>query len=200
MSHEEAGDAAGNVALAERRKALLKLATSNGVERAERLVEKEQPRTGRKCARDCDALPLTARELARPSVAKDSRIESHESERNVAPFASLVVLAAQAKDELDVAAHAPMREQASILRYVADLTAQFDEIRRGDVARTDHDAPGVGGDEAVEAAEECRLSGTARADEGDAVSFLDVEAHSIERDDATESLDYRVRGERRRYD
>src|SRR3982750_3069464 len=112
----------------------------------------------RECTRHRDPLALTAGGLPGPPIAEEHWIEPNETKRSVALLPeSSVVVAIQPKDQLDIAANAPVRKQAPILRHVTDATTQFDEIHRGDVLSPDEHTPALRDHETIEAAKKRRL-------------------------------------------
>jgi hypothetical protein len=58
----------------------LKLGAGDGIERAERLVHKENRRIGSQSAGDTDALALAAGEFARAAGGKFDGIETHQAQ------------------------------------------------------------------------------------------------------------------------
>src|SRR6185369_7673871 len=93
------------------------------VERAERLVEEEYRGLGGEGAREGDALPLAARKLTRPAVGEFVRVETNKGQGASRTLQS-IRLAAQSEHQLNVSRDAPVREQAAVLRHVADVPTQ----------------------------------------------------------------------------
>ena len=71
-----------------REELVLEAVADDGVDRAERLVHEQDRRVGGQGARDADALPLAAGELARVAVAVARRVEPDEVEELVGALAA----------------------------------------------------------------------------------------------------------------
>src|SRR5262249_32097446 len=117
-------------------KGLLQIGAGNRVERAEWLVEENHVRLGREGTRDGHALALPARQLPPLSLGERAGVETHEAEGAVGPRVSIGD-AAEPGNQGDVAANAPVREEAAVLGDVADSTAECDRIERGGVGAID---------------------------------------------------------------
>ena len=94
----------------------------------------------------------------------------------------------QPQHELDVALHAPVRQQAAILRHVADPPSQLHRINRRDVDVVRANGAVIRIDEPIEAAKERALARSTLPDERDARARGHVERHTVERDDVAKSL------------
>ena len=118
----------------------LHLVTSDGVERAKRLVEQEQSGGGRECASHTDPLTLAARELVWAAVADLLRIEAYVPEqfRDSLPT-FLDRPAEQLRNQCDVLFNGPVGQQPKLLNHVADFPSQIDGVEGGDVLPVEPD-------------------------------------------------------------
>src|SRR5439155_17351682 len=103
----------------------------------------------------------------------------------------------ETEHQLDVALHAPVRQQATVLRHIADATPQRYRIELARVHVLDEDPASVRLDEAIEAAQQRRLAGSTLADQGEALPSGERQRHVIERDQVAEALRYVVGAKRR---
>ncbi len=109
------------------------MSVSRWIQRPERLVHQEQPRIGRERARDADALPLSARELARatsgrtpPPASRPGTAAAAHARRGVPGPVE------ETGHRLDVVLHAPVREEPALLDHVADAPPERDGILLAD--------------------------------------------------------------------
>jgi hypothetical protein len=102
------------------RKALLQICPRDRVESPEGLVQEHDAGFGRERPRDRYSLALTARQLSRPPLSKDARLQPNETERIIGPAFEVPIGSPQPEHELHVPADAPMGKKAAILRHVAD--------------------------------------------------------------------------------
>lgn len=188
-------DARHAKASAERGERVLELRSGDRIERTERLVEKQHRGFRRQGAGNRDTLALSAGELPRPSAGESRRIEADKRQR-LAGARGGVPYATQAQHQFDVSLHAPVRQQAAVLRHVADSTSEVDRVERGRVGAIDTHDPGIRIDEAVERTKESGLAGSALADERDGRARRDLERDIVERDDVSEPFGQVLRGER----
>ncbi len=120
MGHQHGG--LGEAAL-EVQELAVELEAGQGVESAEGLVEEDQGGIGGEGAGEGDALALASGELGGVSVPL-RRGEADQLQHLARPLpATVAVPAEETGDELDVALHAPVRDQAAVLRHVADPAA-----------------------------------------------------------------------------
>ncbi len=112
---------------------ILQVGAGEGIERGERLVEKENLRPWHQGARDGNALCLPAGELARPYPRFVGQADAVERARHAHPsFRSRILLQAEA----DIVGDAQPRKQARLLKDDADLL-----VRRGNDGAVEHDPP-----------------------------------------------------------
>jgi hypothetical protein len=129
VGHQQRGDPG---AAAQVQEHLLQVAAGDGVERAKGLVEQHHARFGRQGTRHGHPLTLPAGELVRPAGAERRRRQPHQVER--AHGGRLGIGAAhQPRHQRRVAQHRPVRQQAALLRHVADTAAQRDRVERAHV-------------------------------------------------------------------
>jgi hypothetical protein len=144
----------------------VELQTGQGVQGSERLVQEDEGGIGGEGAGEGHALALAPGELAGIAIGVGVRTEADQLQHLARPLpATVAVPAEEAGDELDVALHPPVGDQAAVLRHVADPAAQDDgiEVRR----RLPLDPHGSrrGLDHPVEGAEQGGLPRPALADQ-----------------------------------
>ena len=140
------------------------------VERAERLVEHEEPGRGRERAGERDALLLTARQFGDPAVLE--ALESDERERLACTrfgFGARPPLHAEPEDH--VADDVAMREERVVLEHQAELTAV--RRHRREIDAVPSHAPGRLGREPGDRAEEGALAAPARSQHAHDLAFVD---------------------------
>jgi hypothetical protein len=109
-------------------KLLLHLRSRDGIERAERFVENQNSRIGRKRACNTDALSLSSRKLAGITRRK-FRAQSYESQQlSHARGDPLPRPVLNPRHERDVAFHGEMRKQTAILNDIADAAPKLNRI------------------------------------------------------------------------
>src|SRR5664279_3827971 len=140
---------------------------------------------------------LSARALGRKARAELLRRKTNQRQR-LRRDGARVRNAEQRGYERDVAKDAPVRHQSTILRHVADHPAQRHARHLAHASRANRDRATARLDEAVEAAQQRGLPRSALANERDAPSRRDVEAHAVEREHVAVALDYFPRAERER--
>jgi hypothetical protein len=114
----------------------LKIGPRNRVQRAERLVQENDARLGCECPRHCYSLALTARQLSRPAGSEESRLETDQHQRTVGQRCA-VRHAAKPRNQLDVAADRPVRQQPTVLLHVAELSSQGDRVELDGISAID---------------------------------------------------------------
>ena len=152
-----------------------------GVEGGERLVEQHHIGVGGQRPGERDPLALAAGQLV--GVRAGAIGEADQ-------FEALADTLTVRLPEPDVAHHAEVREQGAVLEHHAD-PAPFRLLpaaRAGDQAATDLDRARVGDLEAGDRAQERRLAGAARAEQGDELAPLDDDGRGIDRHGVAESL------------
>ena len=136
---------------------LVGIRARNGVEAAEGLVEQDHALACRERTGERRALPLSAGEFVRQSIAKSHRIEPDEIQSNVGSLRA-VRHAGQHRDERNVASHRPVWQQSAVLWYVADPPPKRDGVERGHVRAIDPDRSAVGINQAVERSQQRGLA------------------------------------------
>jgi uncharacterized OsmC-like protein len=185
---EVVGDEDGGLAqgLFEVQELAVQLEAGEGVEGAERLVEKDEGRIGSEGAGEGDALALAAGELGGITAGVDGEIEAHERQHFAGSgLAALAVPAQEAGDELDVLIDPPVRNEAAVLGHVANSPAQGDGVQPGHGLTLDAHVAGRGFDQAVEGAQQRRLAAAALAHQGHRFARVDGQAHPAQRDGPT---------------
>jgi hypothetical protein len=138
------------------------------VERGQRLVHQQQARVGEQRAADGNALLLAARETRGPALEQTAEPEQLDD------FVELVSVHALRREPApiqEVLPHGEMREQASLLEYVADAAAVARHeyaARRVDQHRiVDRDTALVGANQSGNDVDDGGLAGTRAAEQGD---------------------------------
>src|SRR5260370_690566 len=120
----------------------LELGTSDGIERAEGLVHKQNGGISRESAGHADALALASGEFARAAAAKFRRIKSDErQELSDANGSAAAVPFFERRNEADVFRNREMGEEAGVLNDITDATAEADGVPRGGRAILNKDFP-----------------------------------------------------------
>src|SRR5207249_1753486 len=95
----------------------------------------------------------------------------------------------ETQHQLDVPLNTPMRQEAAVLRHVADApTKRYGVDARDVLAAYDHGAA-VGLDEPIEAAQERRLAGAALTHERETFARRDRQRYAVQRDDLAVALE-----------
>ena len=99
-----------------------------GIECTEGFVEQQHLRLVRQCARHCNALLLTARQLRRQPIVHP--FERHQSQQLLAASAAIGCLGAtHAQGKLDVVAHRHVLEQRVVLEHQTDAALARRDMR-----------------------------------------------------------------------
>ncbi len=189
--------ARGAQSSAQRGKAVLQVGARDGVERAERFVEKQDPRLGGERASDGDALTLATGQFTRPTRCKSIGGEADERQGLTSAFRDAWITV-KPQHELDVPLRRPVREKAAILWHVSDGSTEPHGVDGSDVDVADANGSAIRLDETIDAAKQGGLSGAALADERQAGARRHVDRDVVERDDVSESLADVREGERYR--
>ena len=172
---------------AERRTQRLQLGATDRVERAERLVHEQHARAARRWHARAPRAGAARRRARADSARRTRRGARPTSVERLPRRIGRVAPLEQLGHERRVAEHSPVRQQAAVLRHVADAPPQ---LRRAAAARRRSRRPCTVArrrhDHAIEAAEQRGLSCAALADEGDALPRGDAEAHAVHGGDAAE--------------
>jgi hypothetical protein len=184
VRHQQRGDRQASTKPVER---LVELSTRDGIERSERLVEKNDARPRRNASGESDTLTLPARKLVRESGAELPRRQSHELERSPRS-GERIAHALKDGNERDVSQNSPVREKSAVLLDVADSTAQLNCRLGANITVADLYLAAFRLDQPVEATEKRRLSRTAFSNERNGSARRDIDAHTIERDDVPEAV------------
>ena len=134
------------------------------VETRERLIQEQQLRTAQECARDRHALPLTAGQFVR--FALQQGFDAEPTHRTLE--ADLALGRRNAPEaKLEILAHAEVRKEACVLKYVADRALMRRQPPRPGLPDLIAEAQLAGGItfEPREAAQQGRLSRTGRAEQ-----------------------------------
>ena len=141
------------------------------VERTERLVEQQHARLVRERARECDALLLAARQLARQAMVVT--FERNELQQLRAPPAPLSAAhAAGTQRELDVVGHRHVAKQRVVLEHEADFALPRPQVR--DIAAVQHDAAMIDRRETRNGAQQRALAAARRAEQHEQLAVLDL--------------------------
>src|SRR5262245_31210 len=142
-----------------------------GVERAERLIEQEDLRIVGKRAGDRHALFHAARQLARKTVLK-----ALQPDRADKPLDGLVAPLARRSAHLEAVADILRDRQPRKQRILLEDDAAIDTWT-GHRLAIDLDDPAVRTDKAAENVEERALAAAGRSDNGDELTFRNVDVH-----------------------
>ena len=157
-----------------------------GVERAERLVHQHDARLCGERARHADALALAAGKFVRQAVAILRAVEPHQIEQFIHPRGNLGWRRArQLRRDADIVGDAQMRKQPAALEHIADPSSQQDRIDVAYVLAFNRDRAGVRFDQPVGEPQQRGLAGTGAADDGQKLSFGDLERDVVDGHHAT---------------
>ena len=160
VRHHDGGETELVVELADRGAELI---ARHRIERAERLIEKQQSGRGSERAGDADALPLTARQgIGHPTCEILRQIDQIEQ---VGDAGAGRLFACQPQADRDILGHGHVREQADILKDIADSAAQ--RVRGGSRHRllADPHHAFAGLDQAVDHLQQRGFARAGRADQ-----------------------------------
>jgi hypothetical protein len=100
------------------------------------------------------------------------------------------------RNKLDVAKHPPVGKQSAVLLHIPDSAPEQNRRLRLNVAFANHHFPALRLYKPVEAAEKCRLTRAAFADERGRPTRHNLDAHIVEGHDVAEVMRDVARGER----
>ena len=195
MRHEERSN--GEI-VAQIVEGLLEFRSRDGVERSERLIEQNHAGPGGDAPRQCHALSLTTGKLVGKTRSELSRWKSNKLQRAPSSVGRIRHVLKRWY-ERDVAQHSPVRKEPAVLLHVSDSATQQHRRLRANVLTADHYLPSLRLNEAIEAAKERRLSGSAFADERGCTPRGNVDAHVIEGNKVAEAMRDVSCGERNRH-
>jgi len=153
--------------------------------RAERLVEEEDVRLEDEGAGDGDALLLAAGKLVRPPPAHAGQAD--ELEIALDPLGDAGGREAPHAERVgDVVEGGEVREEGEPLEHHADRAAPGRDTLDG--GAVDLDAPGGGGDEARDHAQQRGLAAARGAEDGEEAAGREVERHGVDRHRPAERL------------
>ena len=151
------------------------------VETPRRFVGEQQLRGVRERTGDCDALPLTTRELGRAHVFPT--VEVHRGQECLGPFASLTAVELAAEhDDLDVLLRIEMRQQVVELEDHPDLlpAEPIEPMPVRHVTSIDANVSRVRPVERRDEVDRGRLAAARRPDEHDELAGFDAQREVIE--------------------
>ena len=159
------------------------------VQCAEGLVEQQHAGFDRQRTRQCDALPLTARELIWISIRQP--VELHQLQKPTHARTDLglgraLATRLDAQPEGDVVEHRHVPEKRVVLEHETDLAALHREPGR--IRAVDDDATGIGHFEAGDDPQQRGLAAARRSEESDEFAMPDVERNVVEGGKAPEAL------------
>ena len=163
--------------------------TQGGIQIGKRFVEQQDLWTGRDRSGEGHSLLLTARKRVGESIAQMSQPHHFEGLARPAGLAFLSI-----EPVLDVLADAEMGEQCPVLEDHADVAPFWGNP----FGRTGHDGvadgylSAIGGFESGDQAQKGRLATTTRAQEGQALAFLNRKVDTAKHQRVTERLAYTV--------
>ena len=153
------------------------------VERAERLVEHEQPRLGGERAGERDALLLAARELADAPVLEAGEPDERECVAGARRRSSAAASRCMRSPKRDVAQHVAVGEQRVVLEHEPEAR----DGAGGTRARSSPShatTPARVGLEPGDRAQQRALAAAARTEDADDLAVGDVEVDAVDRGDA----------------
>ena len=161
-----------------------------GVERTERLVQKQDARLDRQRPRQRNALALTARQLARVAVGEP--VELHQIQQFLDARADTrLVLAHRARlhaqAESDVFKHRHMAEQRIVLEHESDMALAGSAGER--ILAVERNLAGVGPIQPGDDAQQRGLARTRRPEQRQQFAIGDLQIDAVERGKCAESLD-----------
>ena len=155
-----------------------------GVERPERLVEQEHPRTGGQGARQRDALALAAGELGRQPALQPLELDEPEELVDPRPHLGLRA-AADHQPEGDVLRDRHVAEEGVVLEDEADVPIPRRRVRRA--LPGEQDLAAVRPFDARDDAEDGALAAPRGAQERDELAFPHLEAHVLDGGEGAEA-------------
>ena len=167
------------------------------VERTERLVEEQHPRSVHERPRERDPLALSTRELVRLPVSEAARAARWRAPRRHGPAAPAFGTRLHSEPVLDVLRDGHVREQRVVLEHRVDVPVERRSI--GDVGAVEHGCAPCGRSlEAGDHAQHRGLAGARRPEQREELARADVERDVVDGDDCAEPLGHAAQRDRAR--